>query len=332
MGTAALVLAIVALFVLGWIALRLNAQSARLSLLVETTQGQLQELRTALQTGLTNAANLAAGAQTAVSNSLSQATQLFGELKTKLEGVEEAGKNLAQASRTLETLLSGARTRGALGEASLEAILADALPPPAYEPQYRFRTGAQVDAVVRLGDKLLPIDSKFPLDAFRRLAEAADDKAKEQARREFASAVRSHVDDIASKYILPAEATLDIAFMFIASESVYYELLMTSDAKGRLEEYCRSKRVFPVSPNTLHAYLLVILMGLKGMQIEENAKRLLATLAGLQGQLNEFAEIYVTLGTHLKNARDRYEEATPKLADTQRVLKDVATGVLPGPS
>ena len=331
MATAAFVLAIVALFILGWLALQLNAQSARIHDLLQTTDRRLQEVRTALQTGLSDAGNLAATAQTAVSTSLSQATQLFGELKAKLEGVEEAGRHLAQASQTLETLLSGARTRGSLGEASLEAILADVLPQSAYERPHSFRTGTQVDAVVHLGEKLLPIDSKFPLDAYRRLAEATEDKAKEQARREFASAVRRHVDDIASKYILPAEGTLDIAFMYVASEGVYYELLLTSDGKGRLDEYCRSQHVFPVSPNTLHAYLLVILMGLQGMQIEENAKRLLGTLSGLQGQLNEFAEIYLTLGTHLKNARDRYEEAIPKLVDTQKILKDVAAGVLPPP-
>lgn len=329
MDIAALLLAIAAILLLIWLAFQVHAHSVRTRDVGATMDMRLGEVRDALQKGLADSGRLAAEAQQGVSQSLQEATRLFGDLRERLGGLEEAGRQLGQATRTLEMVLSGARTRGSLGEAALEALLADVLPSAAYELQYSFRTGTQVDAVVKLGEKLLPIDSKFPLDAYRRLAEASDPKAAEQARKEFAATVRKHADDIAAKYILPAEGTLDIAFMFVASEGVYYELLLTADGKGPLQEYCRAKRVVPVSPNSLHAYLLVILMGLHGMQVEENARRLLAALSGLEGQLNDFADLYATLGAHLKNARDRYEEAVPKLADTQRVLKEIAAGALP---
>jgi len=329
MATAAVLLAIGAIVLLVVLAFQVHAYSLRMREVSTSMDTRLGEVRNALQQGLADSGQLAATAQQGVSQSLQEATRLFSGLQEQLGSLQEAGRQLGQATRTLETVLSGARTRGSLGEAALEALLADVLPSSAYMLQYSFRTGSRVDAVVKLGQKLLPIDSKFPLEAYRRLAEATDPEATEQARKEFAAAVRKHADDIAAKYILPAEATLDLAFMFVASEGVYYELLLTTDAKGRLEEYCRAKRVVPVSPNSLHAYLVVILVGLRGMQVEENARRLLAALTGLQGQLNDFGELYTTLGTHLRNARDRYEEALPKLADTQRVLKEIAAGVLP---
>ena len=109
--------------------------------------------------------------------------------------------------------------------------------------------------------------------------------------------------------------------MFVPSENVYYELLMTADAKSQpLDEYCRSKNVVAVSPNTLYAHLQVILMGLQGMQIEENAKRLHASLAGLQKQMENFAEVFEKLGTHLKNAQQSYSEADKRLDKAQGSL------------
>src|SRR4029077_20692043 len=114
-----------------------------------------------------------------------------------------------------------------------------------------FPNGNIVDAIVRNGDRILPVDSKFPLDAYRRLLDTGED-----ARKEFSTAVRKHADVIAEKYILPAEHTLDFALIFVPSQGGYAELLMTKDSKyGQLDEYCREKRVFPVSPNTLYAYL-----------------------------------------------------------------------------
>ena len=207
----------------------------------------------------------------------------------------------------LQTVLGSVKTRGMLGEIALEGILKDALPHDAYKTQYRFpSTGAAVDAIIHIGERMLCIDSKFPLEAYRRLVDTGDDAQ----RREFSTAVRKHADSIAEKYILPDENTFDYALMFVPSESVFYELIMTQNAKFEpLDEYCRSKRVYPVSPNTVCAIVGSIAMSLQGQKLEENARHLLANLSGLQKQLDSFAEVYGKLGTHLRNAQQNYEDA-----------------------
>jgi DNA recombination protein RmuC len=201
-------------------------------------------------------------------------------------------------------------------------MLADVLPDAFYATQHRFSTGEAVDAVVRLNGKLLPIDSKFPLDAYRRLVDSGED-----SRKGFAQSVRGHSDSIAKKYILPDEDTLDIALMFVPSEGVYYELLRSETTNGLpLDEYCRSKRVIPVSPSTLYAHLRVILMGLRGMQIEENAKRILSDLTGLKKHVENFSDIYDRLGTHIRNAQQSYLDSNQKLDRARNALDDMVRG------
>src|SRR6266481_773584 len=181
------------------------------------------------------------------------------------------------------------------------------------------------DAAVHVNGKLVPIDSKFPLDDFRRMGEEG-----EEARKGFSTAVRNHADAIAKKYIVPGENTLDFALMFVPSEGVYYELLMSSDSKGvPLDAYCRQKNVIPVSPNSLYARLSVILMGLKGLQIEENARRLHSSLSGLKTQWDNFAGVYEKLGTHLRNAQQSYSDADRKLDRARDALDQMAQGTLP---
>jgi DNA recombination protein RmuC len=191
--------------------------------------------------------------------------------------------------------------------------------------QYRFSTNECVDAVVRMEDRILCIDSKFPLDAYRRFLESGEDH-----RRDFAIAVRKHADSISEKYILPDEHTLDYALMFVPSESVYYEMLMTEDGKGgRLDDYCRSRRVLAVSPNTCFAYLGAIALSLRGMKVEENARKLMANLAGLEKQMDVFVEVFEKLGTHLHNAGQSYDAAEIKLTRTRGTLEQMSDGNLP---
>jgi DNA recombination protein RmuC len=284
----------------------------------------LEGVTGALQKGVTDSATIAAQAQSAMANELKTSRETLGQIQQQLGAFQQAGQQMFQSAQTLQNILGGAKSRGALGEVTLERLLEDALPKESYQRQYHFSSGEAADAVIFLRDKLLPIDSKFPLDAFRRMSEqsAAPGASQiEEARRAFITAVKGHADSIAKKYILPSEATLGIALMFVPSENVYYELLMTADAKSQpLDEYCRSKNVVAVSPNTLYAHLQVILMGLQGMQIEENAKRLHASLAGLQKQMENFAEVFEKLGTHLKNAQQSYSEADKRLDKAQGSL------------
>jgi DNA recombination protein RmuC len=302
-----------------------QAVNTQLGQVLHTVLQQLGQVNTSLQEGLTNSGQLVSQAQSAVATELRNSQEVLGRVGKQLGEIQQAGRDLSQATQTLQSVLSGAKTRGSLGEVALEALLADALPRSAYETQYRFSTGGIVDAVIRSGEKLIAIDSKFPLETYRRLVESGDD-----ARKEFFQAVRKHAESVAEKYILQNEGTLDVALMFVPSESVYYELLMTSDAKlGRLDDYCRSKRILPISPNTLHAYLSAILMGLKGMQVEENAKHLQAGLAGLQSQLETFAKVYETLGGHIRHAQQCYDDADRKLDRARGNLEQMAQGALP---
>jgi DNA recombination protein RmuC len=307
--------------------LQTHSQSVatQLNNLTQSVTTQLGQVRQEMTTGIAGSGKLVAETQQSVSQQLKSASEAVQKISLQLGAVQKAGDDLTKVSQDLQQVLGGAKTRGMLGEIGLERILQDSLPQGSYEIQHRFSTGDIVDAIVRSGERIVSIDSKFPLESYRRLVETGD-----EARKEFAQAVRKHADAIASKYILQAEHTLDIALMFVPSETVYYELLMTEDPKhGRLDAYCRDKSVIPVSPNTLYAYISAILMGLRGMQIEENARRLAGNLGGLQKQFNSFAEIFDKLGTHLHNAQQSYENAESKLTRAQVSLEQMAQGSLP---
>jgi DNA recombination protein RmuC len=299
--------------------------AAQLAQMSQSVTQQLGSMSQQIQSGMASTGSLVSDAQRAVAVQLQSATSIMGTLQQQLGKVEQSGRDLSDAAKAIEGVLGGSKTRGLLGEVALERMLADTLPSSAYEMQYRFSTGEAVDAVVHFGDKLVPIDSKFPLEDFRRLMEQG-----EEARKAFGNAVRLHADSIAKKYIIPGENTLDFALMFVPSESVYYELLMSMDTKGTpLDAYCRQRRVIPVAPNSLYAHLSVILMGLKGLQIEENALRLHASLAGLKCQWDNFASVFEKLGTHLRNASQSYSDADRKLERARDALDQMAQGALP---
>ena len=285
---------------------------------------RLDSVTPALQDAIRNSAQITgqmtSDAQTKMADELKNTREQISEIQKQLGAVHLAGQQMSQTAQTLEGILGGAKSRGSFGEVTLERLLEDSLPSSQYEMQYRFSSGEAADAVVKLRDKkLMAIDSKFPLDSFRRIASEGED-----ARRAFAIAVKGHADAIARKYIVPDEGTLDVALMFVPSENVYYELLMTPDNKGQpLDSYCREQRVVAVSPNTLYAHLCVIAMGLRGMQVEENAKRLLASLSGMEKQMEKFAEKFGTLGTHLKNAQQSYGESDKLFEKAHNTLEAV---------
>ena len=228
----------------------------------------------------------------------------------KLDGT--AAQMLARANdlARLEHALRPPKARGGFGELLLGNLLRDGLPAEAYSLQHGFRSGERVDAVIKV-DRLVPIDAKFPLDNFERLVEASDDGERQLAERAFARDVKTQVDAIASKYIRPAEGTYDFAFMYLPSESVYYELVCGKT--GALHQYALEKRVFPVSPSTFHAYLGVIVLGLKGLQIERHAQEVIAYCAQLGKDFERFRTDYEVVGKHIANAQSKYGEADRKL-------------------
>ncbi len=236
----------------------------------------------------------------------SRVHERLGEVTKATETMIARAQDLAR----LEQALRPPKARGGFGELLLENLLRDRLPPDAYTMQYTFSTGDRVDAVIRV-DRLVPVDSKFPLDNFELLASAEDEEQRRLYEKAFARDVRGHIDAIAAKYILPAEGTYDFALMYLPAEAVYYELVCGKT--GQLLAYANDKRVFPVSATTFTAYLQVIAMGLKGLQIERTAHEVLAYCAALQQDFGRFREEFELVGKHLSHAQSKYADADRRL-------------------
>jgi DNA recombination protein RmuC len=250
---------------------------------------------------------------TKVDRRLESASQTTSKIHERLGKVDEATTQMLERAKDLarlEQALRPPKARGGFGELLLENLLRDRLPPSAYEMQHTFDSGDRVDAVVR-ADRTIPVDSKFPLDNYARLVEAETDGERQLAERQFGRDVKHHIDAIAAKYIRPDEGTYDFAFMYIPVEAVYYEL--ACGKTGALLSYAHERRVFPVSPTTFTAYLQVIALGLRGMQIEEHAHEVMAYVADLQRDFERFADDFDKIGTHLGHAQSKYHEAGKRL-------------------
>jgi DNA recombination protein RmuC len=250
---------------------------------------------------------------TKVDRRLETASKTSAEIHERLGKVDRATNQMLEQAKELSQLqqmLRPPKARGGFGELLLENLLRDRLPPTAYELQYTFRTGERVDAVIRV-DRLVPIDAKFPLDNFERMAEATNDVERQQHEKAFARDVKGHVDAIASKYIRPDENTYDFAFMYFPAEAIYYEL--ACGKTGALLAYANDRRVLPVSPTTLTAYLQVVALGLRGMQIEEHAREVMAYVAELDKDFASFRDDFLVVGKHLANAQGRYGDAQRRL-------------------
>ena len=275
---------------------------------------------------------------TGVQAELRHVTQVVGAVQGSLgrlgevtERVFDVGRNIAG----LEQILKSPKVRGGLGETFLENLLAQMLPREHYVLQHAFATGDRVDAGVRIGDRLVPVDAKFPLENFRRMLEETDEEKRRQLRRAFARDVKARVDEIAKKYILPDEETFDFALMYIPAENVYYEIVVRDEAleDESVATYAVGRHVIPVSPNSFYAYLRVIVLGLRGLQIERDAQEIQARLTRLRGDLERFREPFDIVGKHLTNARSKYDEAAAALNRVEAKLEGIegkGQAALPG--
>lgn len=254
-----------------------------------------------------------------IGQNLCAATGVFGNVKEHLGRLEETNRQIIEISKeisTLQELLHAPKFRGQMGETLLENLLSQVLPKEYYSMQYRFKDGNAVDAVVRLGERLVPVDAKFSLENFQKMQLEQDEQPKNAHRKKFIQDIKNRVDEIAAKYILPAENTYDFALMYIPAENVYYEVIIKED----IFSYSTSRKVIPVSPNTFYAYLQVICLGLKGLKVEENAKAILKNLSSLGIEIAKMKEDFDILGTHLSNAGAKYSDAQKRLDKfTQRL-------------
>ena len=278
---------------------------------------RLQGMEQTLSTRLTELDTKVDGRLAATTKTTTQIHERLGEVTKATETMIARAQDLAR----LEQALRPPKARGGFGELLLENLLRDRLPPDAYTMQHTFSTGDRVDAVIRV-DKLVPVDSKFPLDNFELMVAAEDDAQRVLHEKAFARDVKGHIDAIAAKYILPAEGTYEFALMYLPAEAIYYELV--SGKTGQLLTYAHEKYVFPVSATTFTAYLQVIAMGLKGMQIEQSAHEVMAYCAGLQKDFGKFREDFELVGTHLSRAQSKHAEADKRLNRFETKLERAA--------
>lgn len=253
-----------------------------------------------------------------INQRMDSAARAVGEVNMSLGALSKAAERIFEVGKDisgLQEILRAPKIRGALGELFLGDLLSQCLPTANYELQYGFSDGSRVDAVVRFKDVLVPIDSKFPLENFRRILSGASDEEKRAARRKFVSDCKKHIDSIASSYIRPGEGTLNFALMYIPAENVYYETIV-KDTEGaeevELAWYAFSKRVVPVSPNSFYAYLQTVLLGLKGLEMGAVAREMISRVDGLKNDFERFMSEFDVLGRHIGNARAKYEEAGRK--------------------
>jgi len=243
---------------------------------------------------------------------VSQVNQRLGSLAEAARRMQEIGTDIS----SLQELLKAPKLRGNLGEYLLEDLLRQVLPGGNWAMQYRFRNGAQVDAIIRLGGSLVPVDAKFPLESFQRFAAAAAPADRQRARRELVRSVKQRIDEIAERYINPDEGTFDFALMYVPAESVFYEIITTdagAESPWELFQYATSRRVIPVSPNSFYSYLMAIAFGLRGMRIERQARTIVGELARVEEAFAAWTAEFALLGRHLRNAAQKYDECERKV-------------------
>jgi DNA recombination protein RmuC len=250
-------------------------------------------------------------------SSMTRQVEVFGQVREKLGELSTVGAQVNELANTLKMT----QKRGVWGEQML-AVLLDSLVPKNHGP-HTFKDGQRVEQALLLPDgKLVGVDSKFTLDAFRRLQSAQSEQEQAEAEADFVRSLRDRIDETA-KYIRPNEGTLDFALMFLPAESVYYEFVCNdrlclrdrvTKSRRLLWDYSLERHVIPVSPNTMYAYLTVIVYGLRGMEMEEKAKEMLNYLLKLQHDFDRLRDASKTMGGHLNNARSKYEEVDRMLA------------------
>jgi DNA recombination protein RmuC len=294
----------------------------------ELVTDRLMRLGTEVNRQLESVGQRLQESQKSVGDRLDSANRVVGEVQKSLGALGQASDRIFEIGKdisSLQDILKAPKLRGGLGEFFLADLLSQILPAQNVEFQHTFKTRETVDAVIRLGGRLVPVDAKFPLENFRKMLEAGSDDDRRSLRKKFAQDMRKHVDAVASKYILPDEGTFDFALLYIPAENVYYECIVKDDPEeGALMEYALRRRVVPVSPGSFYAYLQVIALGLRGFQIEENARRIMEDLGRLRENLGRFAEDFDLVGRHLSNAKTKYDDAGRRLERFQDKLSTIA--------
>ncbi|MDI6591907.1 MAG: DNA recombination protein RmuC [Patescibacteria group bacterium] len=244
----------------------------------------------------------------------------YGRVAQELGRLQEIGHTM----RDFQDFLKSPKLRGNIGEQVLRDLLDQVLPKSNFSLQYQFQEGQIVDAIIKTKQGIIPIDSKFSMEGFKRISQAKPEE-QEQYQREFIRDIKKHIDDISKKYILPQEGTVDFALMYVPSEPVYYEITLN---QPELLEYGYHKKVYFVSPNSFYYFLKIIMIGLEGAKIEEASKKILEGLKAIQQESVKFGEELGILASHIdhaKGASDRVQSRYSRLVgriDSLRMLEE----------
>ncbi len=247
----------------------------------------------------------------------------FGAVEHRLGALQQVSAQIletAQDVASIKSLFQSPKWRGTLGELLLADLLSQVLPAHAYALQYSFLDRQKVDAVIHLSQGMVPIDAKFPLENFERMHAATDTQSRRLAHKQFVQDIKKHIDDIAQKYIRPAEGTLEFALMYIPSESVYYEMITQDSVDDHLLNYAIKHKVLAVSPTSFYAYLETIARGLKGLRIEQSARAILDQLGKLENDMRKFFLEFEKLGNHLRWAQSSYEKSQLQAMQVNRQM------------
>ena len=237
--------------------------------------------------------------------------QLLGKLEQSTTELHQKSNEIV----SFQNLLKAPKIRGSFGEVLLGNLLADVLPQDRYELQYPFRDSREIaDAIIRLQDGyIVAVDAKFPFAHYEAFMKEQDSAERASLRKAFIRDVKKHISDISQKYISSHEKTLDYAFMYIPIEGVYYETMVHDEDGSSLWEFCLQNKVVPVSPNSFLAYLQTVLVGLRGMKIEQKTREILQYIGALRQDFGKFSEDFMLAGKHLNNAKVKYDDSTRRL-------------------
>jgi DNA recombination protein RmuC len=258
-----------------------------------------------------------------------KSVQIVREITSEITKVQEGQKQMITLNdqlKNLNDILKNTKQRGILGEYYLEMVLKNVLSPGEYQLQYPFKDNTKVDAVIFYDGRVIPIDSKFSLENYNRLAAAASDEERKRYEDAFRNDLKTRIDETA-RYIKPAEDTVNFAFMFIPSEALYYDLLVNkvgSAAERDLIQYAAEKRVYPVSPTTFYAYLQMALQGLRQMEINKSAEQIRKNVGELQRHLARYEEYLEKIGTHLATTMNAHVIATKEFGKIDKDIVRIA--------
>jgi len=248
-----------------------------------------------------------------VDQKLSRNMEIFASVQKSIGEFSEIGRSMKE----LQEYLTSPKLRGNIGEHILKELLAQNFPKSSYKLQYHFKTGSIVDAVLITSQGLIPIDSKFPMDTFKKIARATNKDEITSIKKDFERDVKKHVDDIARKYILAEEKTVDYALMYIPSESVYYELINNE----AVFDYAGANRVLPVSPMSFYAYIKAILISFEGEKIESKAKEILKILQAIKKDYQKTDEAFSVLNKHVTNAYNQSSQVAKTFSSLGQKLE-----------